>query len=58
MTSRDALEACAKFRLKMVEKNNLINNSKKELRHLRYAKAFIHDKFTFYKWGKVKVFII
>ena len=57
MTSRDALAACAKFRLKMVEKNNLINELKKKefINHLRYAKAFIHDKFTFYKWGKVKI---
>ena len=57
MTSRDALAASAKFRLKMVEKNNLINELKKKefINHLRYAKAFIHDKFTFYRWGKVKI---
>ena len=44
--------ACAKFRLKIVEKNNLINELKKEfINHLRYAKVFIHDKFTFLQMG-------
>ena len=57
ISSREALVLSAKFHLKMVEKNNLINELKKKefINHLRYAKAFVHDKFIFYKWGKVKI---
>ena len=57
ISSREALKACSKFRLKIVEKNNLINELKKQnfINHERFSKAFVHDRFNFYRWGKNKI---
>ena len=47
----------AKISLKLSEKHKIINKLKKEkyIDHDRYAKAFTHDRFNFYKWGKLKI---
>lgn len=57
ISSREALKACSKFKLKIVEKNNLINELKKQnfINHERFSKAFVHDRFNFYRWGKNKI---
>ena len=53
----EALKYAIKFKLKLVEKNQLINKLKKDkfIDHKRYANAFVHDRFKFYKWGKLKI---
>ena len=57
ISSREALKACSKFKLKIVEKNNLINELKKQnfINHERFSKAFVNDRFNFYRWGKNKI---
>jgi len=57
ISSREALKACAKFKLKIVDKNNLINELKKQnfINHERFSNAFVHDRFNFYRWGKNKI---
>ncbi|MBH18938.1 MAG: hypothetical protein CL851_00760 [Crocinitomicaceae bacterium] len=56
-SSREALKACSKFKLKIVDKNNLINELKKQnfINHERFSKAFVHDRFNFYRWGRNKI---
>ena len=53
----EAMIYAAKFDLKLVEKNQLINQLKKNkfIDHQRYASAFVNDRFKFYKWGKLKI---
>jgi regulatory protein len=57
ITSKEALVLASKFTLKIVDKKQLINDLKKKqfIDHLRFAKAFTHDRFTFYNWGKLKI---
>ena len=57
ISSNEAMKYAAKFDLKLVEKNQLINQLKKNkfIDHKRYAKAFVNDRFKFYKWGKLKI---
>lgn len=57
ISSREALQACSKYKLKIVEKNNLINELKNQnfINHERFSKAFVHDRFNFYRWGKTKI---
>lgn len=57
ISSREALKACSKFKLKIVDKNNLINELKKQnfINHERFSNAFVHDRFNFYRWGKNKI---
>ena len=57
ITANEALKFSVKFKLKLVEKNRLINQLKKSkfIDHERYAKAFVNDRFQFYKWGKLKI---
>jgi len=57
ISSREALKACSKYKLKIVEKNNLINELKNQnfINHERFSKAFVHDRFNFYRWGKTKI---
>ena len=56
-TANEALIHASKFKLKFVEKNQLINKLKKDkfIDHQRYASAFVNDRFKFYKWGKQKI---
>ena len=57
LSAKEALIICSKFKLKIVEKNKLINELKKNqfIDHLRYANAFVHDRFNLYLWGKTKI---
>ena len=57
ISSREAIKACSKFVLKIAEKNKLINELKKQnfINHERFSKAFVHDRFNFYRWGKTKI---
>tara|TARA_Y100000992_G_scaffold264574_1_gene201397 strand:+ start:1391 stop:1855 length:465 start_codon:yes stop_codon:yes gene_type:complete len=57
LSAKEALIICSKFKLKFVEKNKLINELKKKhfIDHLRYANAFVHDRFNLYFWGKNKI---
>ena len=57
LSSREALVFCSKYQLKIVEKNKLINELKKNqyIDHLRYANAYTHDRFNLYYWGKIKI---
>lgn len=57
LSTNEALQYIAKFNLKLVEKHRLINQLKKDnyINHERYASAFTHDRFNFYKWGKLKI---
>ena len=57
LSAKEALIICSKFKLKIVEKNKLINELKKNdfIDHLRYANAFVHDRFNLYFWGKTKI---
>tara|TARA_B100001287_G_scaffold226866_1_gene196706 strand:- start:29551 stop:30015 length:465 start_codon:yes stop_codon:yes gene_type:complete len=57
ITTNEALKFAIKFKLKLIEKNRLINELKKSkfIDHKRYAKAFVNDRFQFYKWGKLKI---
>ena len=57
ISSREAIKACSKFKLKIVEKNNLINELKKRnfINHERFSNAFVHDRLNFYGWGKNKI---
>jgi regulatory protein len=57
ISSREAIKACSKFVLKIAEKNKLINELKKQnfINHKRFSKAFVHDRFNFYRWGKIKI---
>tara|TARA_B100000965_G_scaffold286681_1_gene244512 strand:+ start:727 stop:1191 length:465 start_codon:yes stop_codon:yes gene_type:complete len=57
LSAKEALIICSKFKLKFVEKNKLINELKKNhfIDHLRYANAFVHDRFNLYFWGKNKI---
>jgi regulatory protein len=57
LSAKEALIICSKFRLKIVEKNKLINELKKNqfIDHLRFANAFVHDRFNLYFWGKNKI---
>ena len=57
LSSKEALIICSKYNLKIVEKNKLINELKKNkfIDHLRYANAFVHDRFNLYFWGKNKI---
>ena len=57
ITSKEALVLASKFTLKIVDQKQLINDLKKKqfIDHLRFAKAFTHDRFTFYNWGKLKI---
>ena len=57
ISSNEAMKYAAKFDLKLVEKNQLINQLKKNkfIDHQRYARAFVKDRFKFYKWGKLKI---
>tara|TARA_B110000285_G_scaffold235338_1_gene316433 strand:+ start:4377 stop:4841 length:465 start_codon:yes stop_codon:yes gene_type:complete len=57
LSSKEALIICSKYKLKIVEKNKLINELKKNqfIDHLRYANAFVHDRFNLYFWGKNKI---
>jgi regulatory protein len=56
-TVNEALKYATKFKLKLVEKHQLINQLKKEkfIDHQRFAKSFVHDRVKFYKWGKLKI---
>ena len=57
ISCNEAMKYAAKFDLKLVEKNQLINQLKKNkfIDHQRYARAFVNDRFKFYKWGKLKI---
>ncbi|MBF36325.1 MAG: hypothetical protein CL838_03945 [Crocinitomicaceae bacterium] len=57
LSEREVMVGLQKFQLKLSEKHKLINKLKKEkyIDHDRYAKAFTHDRFNFYKWGKLKI---
>ncbi len=57
ISSSEAMKYAAKFDLKLVEKNQLINQLKKNkfIDHQRYARAFVNDRFKFYNWGKLKI---
>ncbi len=57
LSSKEVLIICSKYKLKIVEKNKLINELKKNqfIDHLRYANAFVHDRFNLYFWGKNKI---
>ena len=57
ITTNEALKFAVKFKLNLVEKNRLVYQLKKNkfIDHLRYAKAFVNDRFHFYKWGKLKI---
>ena len=57
ISTKEALQYIAKFKLKLVEKNRLINQLKKNnfIDHQRYAHAFVNDRIKFYKWGKLKI---
>ena len=57
LSEREVIVGLQKFQLKLSEKHKLINKLKKEkyIDHNRYAKAFTHDRFNFYKWGKLKI---
>tara|TARA_Y100000389_G_C17279125_1_gene421998 strand:- start:23 stop:487 length:465 start_codon:yes stop_codon:yes gene_type:complete len=57
LSSKEALMICSKYKLKIVEINNLITELKKNqfIDHLRYANAFVHDRFNLYFWGKNKI---
>jgi regulatory protein len=57
ITSKEALVLASKFKLKIVDKKQLINDLKKKqfINHIRFAKAFTHDRFNFYNWGKLKI---
>ena len=57
ISSKEALQYIAKFKLKLVEKHRVINQLKKNkfIDHQRYAHAFVHDRIKFYKWGKLKI---
>ncbi len=57
LSAREVMVGLQKFQLKLSEKHKLINKLKKEkyIDHNRYAKAFTHDRFNFYKWGKLKI---
>ena len=57
ITTNEALKFAVKFKLNLVEKNRLVNQLKKNkfIDHKRYAKAFVNDRFQFYKWGKLKI---
>ena len=59
LSEREVMVGLQKFQLKLSEKHKLINKLKKEkyIDHDRYAKAFTHDRFNFYKWGKLKILI-
>jgi len=57
LSTNEALQYIAKFNLKLVVKHRLINQLKNDnyINHERYASAFAHDRFNFYKWGKLKI---
>lgn len=57
LSSKEALVFCSKLTLNITQKHNLINELKKNkfIDHQRYANAFVHDRFSFYKWGKLKI---
>ena len=57
LSAKEALIISSKYKLKIVEKNKLINELKKNqfIDHLRYANAFVHDRFNLYFWGKNKI---
>ena len=57
LSEREVMVGLQKFQFKLSEKHKLINKLKKEkyIDHDRYAKAFTHDRFNFYKWGKLKI---
>jgi len=57
LSAKEVLIICSKYKLKIVEKNKLINELKKNhfIDHLRYANAFVHDRFNLYFWGRKKI---
>ena len=57
LSAKEALIICSKYKLKILEINKLINELKKNqfIDHLRYANAFVHDRFNLYFWGKNKI---
>ena len=57
ISTSEALKFAVKFKLNLVEKNRLVNQLKKNkfIDHLRFAKAFVNDRFHFYKWGRLKI---
>ena len=57
LSAKEALIICSKYKLNIVGKNKLINELKKNqfIDHLRYANAFVHDRFNLYFWGKNKI---
>lgn len=53
----DVEEKLKRFNLNPGELNRLIENLEKEryLDERRYARAYVHDKFSLNKWGKLKI---
>ena len=58
LSAKEALIICSKYKLNILEKNKLINELKKNqfIDHLRFANAFVHDRFNLYFWGKNKIY--